>query len=70
MSITITTDVFCDGENCSAWVFGCCGPRTNAEAARKNAKREGWSITRKGEFCPECAREEAIHRAAMRDGVQ
>jgi hypothetical protein len=57
MSITISTDVFCDADGCGQWAHGITGARTNAPGARNNAKRlYGWSITRKGDFCPECAR--------------
>lgn len=54
MSLTISTDVFCDGPNCSQWVHGVTGPRTDAVAARIQAKREGWAITRKTDLCPDC----------------
>lgn len=54
MSITVTTDVFCDGEGCSQWTHGITGPRTAADEARKAARRAGWLITRRGDFCPDC----------------
>jgi len=58
MSITVSSDVFCDGDGCSIWVEGVTGPRSDAVNARKNAKRRyGWTITRNGDFCPPCAAE-------------
>ncbi len=58
MSITVSSDVFCDGEGCSAWAEGVTGPRVYPVKARKNAKKRfGWTITRKGDFCPACAAE-------------
>lgn len=54
MSIAITTDIFCDADDCGDWVSGVVGPRTNAQAARKAARRAGWSTTHKGDFCPCC----------------
>jgi hypothetical protein len=66
VSLTITTDVFCDGDDCSQWTFGVSGPRSDAKAARTNAKHAGWSITRRGDFCPECAKQERIYQEAMK----
>lgn len=65
MSITISTDVFCDGADCSQWVEGVTGPRTRAEDARKEAKRKGWWISRHGDFCPECVLEMEIQHEAI-----
>jgi hypothetical protein len=56
VSITVTTDIFCDGDDCSQWTHGAVSRRTAASAARKNARRAGWKITRKGDFCPECVK--------------
>jgi hypothetical protein len=58
VSITITTDVFCDG--CADWTHGTTGPSPNAREARRAAKRCGWARV-KGpgvemlDLCPECA---------------
>ena len=59
MSITITTDVFCD--RCeSNWIFGYVGTKVNKNAARESAKREGWSKVwnkqkeRWEDICPRC----------------
>lgn len=65
MSVTITTDIHCDGEGCDVWTRGTTGPRPGAHAARVAAQRAGWQITRKRDLCPACKREEAIHRLAM-----
>jgi hypothetical protein len=57
VSITISTDVFCDGDGCIHWVDGATGPRTKARAAREHARRHhGWTISRLGDFCPDCAK--------------
>lgn len=56
MNITITTDVFCDGDDCSDWTHGTCGARTDAKTARKQAKRAGWYIGRGIDLCPMCAK--------------
>lgn len=58
MSLTITTDVFCDKRGCGNWVDGITGPRTDAKAARAETRRHGWKITRAGDLCPHCAHEE------------
>ncbi len=60
MSLTISTDVFCDGPDCSDWAPGVTGPRTDARGAREEAKRVGWQIRRHGDFCPVCAARDFI----------
>lgn len=52
MSITITTDVFCDEEGCGWWIFGVVGKRTNASGARCNAGQQGWVHWGGKDFCP------------------
>ena len=57
MSITVTTDVFCDF--CDDWVFGTEGPRQNSTEARATAKRHGWEriLSYSGSYvdvCPKC----------------
>ena len=58
--ITVTTDVFCDGENCGVWVHGTTGPTAQARAPRAQAAREGWARVcqagRMVDLCPECAK--------------
>lgn len=62
MSIVVTTDVFCDGEDCGQWTHGCVGPTQNAKKARKNASRTGtgsreeapWGYKQGKDLCPEC----------------
>lgn len=34
MIIVISTDIFCDGDDCGNWVHGATGPRTNSKQAR------------------------------------
>jgi hypothetical protein len=58
MSITITTDVFCDG--CGIWVSGYCGVRPNSKKARQEARANGWKCESMGDFCPQC-REKLAH---------
>ena len=61
MSISITTDVFCDicGIN---WTFGAVGSKPNPQAARRNAKRQGWLRRRSpiggkmSDICRGCAK--------------
>lgn len=58
MSITITTDVFCDGggegSGCVGWVTGTTGPTAQAGKARQNARRSGWQCDSTGDWCPVC----------------
>lgn len=58
MSITISTDVFCDGfADCSQWIEGVTGPRSDVKSARKNAKRYGWKHRAGKDYCPACQTE-------------
>ena len=57
MSITITTDVFCD--ICGNWIFGVTGPRASARSARRRVKDNGWIRRRLPngkmiDVCPHC----------------
>lgn len=56
MSITITTDVFCD--ICSRWIHGVVGPTSDARAARRVAKTNGWTRRLRNskmiDVCPDC----------------
>lgn len=62
MSVTVTTDVFCDGVEpsgmlCQQWISGeVVGPRSDATGARKTAKRAGWvrSTANGRDYCPTC----------------
>lgn len=54
MSITISTDVFCDGEDCSQWTHGTTGPAPNAAKARKEARLSGWRYHKRKDYCPHC----------------
>ena len=58
MSITVTTDVFCD--LCGDWHSGVSGTKPQAKDARRSAKHFGW-IYKKDEvdgemqdICPKC----------------
>ena len=59
MSITVTSDVFCDV--CSQWVFGYVGPRMSHSKARRRAQGEGWKRIKIGgklqDVCPDCQEE-------------
>ena len=59
MSITITTDVFC--EMCTEWVFGAVGSEADIHAARRNAKKQGWFYIKHNGYmidvCPTCKQE-------------
>jgi hypothetical protein len=53
MSITVTTDVFCDHEDCLQWTFGAVGERVQARAARARARtEEGWTVREGLDICP------------------
>lgn len=60
MSITVTTDVFCDV--CNDWVEGVSGRDfADKENARKHAKQHGWIMMywdgKLIDLCPECQKE-------------
>ena len=77
MSITITTDVFCDC--CGEWTAGTTGPDQNSRGARELARMAGWIRTRdKSRFdgetvdlCPECQdkKHEEFCRRTYLEGV-
>lgn len=58
MSITISTDVFCD--ICSKWIHGGTGRKTNIRRARRKAKEAGWLRCaspfsgKMSDVCPSC----------------
>lgn len=54
MSITISTDVFCD--RCDNWTEGVsCATHGRTKAARKAARKKGWLCSSiEGDFCPDC----------------
>lgn len=53
MSITITTDVFCD--DCGMdWVHGITGNKPQRAEARRVARAAGWLCDRSGDYCPKC----------------
>lgn len=43
MSITITTDTFCDVRGCGHWTEGTTGRAVDKVGARAAAKAQGWS---------------------------
>lgn len=60
MSLLVTTDISCDGEDCLEWVSGYSGLRVNGEVARVQARQSGWmQIRHEGrmiDLCPDCYR--------------
>lgn len=62
MSLTYSTDVFCD--DCGNWTHGCI--RVSAITARRVARLEGWKCMKikNGwlDLCPECAPKRAKAR--------
>lgn len=60
MSVTVTTDVFCDG--CSRWAhYGCASVAQVAEA-QEGARRAGWTFNKAREAaCPECNGSKPTH---------
>lgn len=52
MSITVTTDVFCD--QCGDWVFGIASHKIENKKARLNAKKQGWLRIKNQDICPSC----------------
>ena len=57
MSITITTDVFCD--RCPMWVHGVTGSGSRSADARRVAKASGWTRRDGRDLCPDCVAETA-----------
>lgn len=56
MSLSVITDVFCDGAGCNAWTEGADAHPTHAQGvrARANARLAGW-VRRNGlDLCPYC----------------
>ncbi len=59
MSISVTTDIECDGANCPNVVEGIVNSRIDERRARQQAKRKGW-VWRRDEdgymvdLCPQC----------------
>jgi hypothetical protein len=57
MSVTVSTDIFCDGEGCIAWEHGVTGPRAYRREARLVVSSRGWKFTNdEGDLCPDCVR--------------
>lgn len=65
MSITITTDVFCD--KCNEWVFGATEGHARPKEARERARKAGWKRKRvEGrtfDLCPTCATIHGVEKA-------
>jgi len=53
VSLTITTDVFCDEPGCLQWTDGVVHGRSDARSARHQARAVGWRCDRTGDWCPE-----------------
>lgn len=54
MSFFISTDIFCDGEDCNEWVFGASGDKTKRRDANVQARCQGWTMVAEKHFCPAC----------------
>lgn len=54
MSFVITTDVFCDGENCGQWIHGVSTYQVAKNTAKRNARQNKWLITPSKHYCPYC----------------
>lgn len=71
MSITVTTDVFCD--ICSCWIHGISGiQQIDIRRSLKIAKTKGW-IRKKVEgklidVCPDCQEEDKYVRSLKGEG--
>lgn len=54
MSITLTTDVFCDG--CGTWEPNVTqtSERSRVRAARQLARQFGWVCSSHADWCPDC----------------
>lgn len=56
MSVTITTDIFCD--DCPIWTEGVAYGWPAVREAREHAKRNGWKYIKRGcvmvDLCPDC----------------
>lgn len=59
MSITISTDVFCE---CGQWIHGTTGPKPFPKRARATARQAGWGTVKRGrrmvDLCPTCLEDE------------
>jgi len=53
MSISVGTDVHCDG--CGAWIRGYIGVESARRAARREAREFGWTFRRNRDYCPDCS---------------
>lgn len=51
MSITVTTDVFCDYKDCERYC-GVSGKKLAARSARSEAKSQGWTRMDGKDYCP------------------
>lgn len=60
MSLSVTTDVFCDGPDCRRWQYGTQGRlRAEGREARRVVQREAGWVYRDGlDLCPACVRAE------------
>lgn len=71
MSITISTDVFCN--ICGNWIEGSCGPRPQVRQARRAAKKAGWLRCHSPfdgcliDACPGCVKEYSLPTTALRE---
>jgi len=56
MTLSVTVTLFCDGEDCPAWVDDVSGLRRSeaAAAAWLAAKLKGWERRDGRDLCPKC----------------
>ena len=55
MSFVITTDVFCDGDECSIWIEGVTGTKIRKTDAWSNSKSCGWVKVNGKHLCRNCS---------------
>lgn len=60
MSITVSTDIFCDKDGCGHWVYGVTGMRSDKNGAQAKARQQGWYCSTRRDLCPACAKAEAV----------
>jgi len=64
MSIVYTADVFCDGNDCSQWTNGVTGAKPPEKwRVRMQARAGRWVRVGGKDYCPACAKAQAIERA-------
>lgn len=71
MSLTISTDVFCD--LCCRWVHGTASDTKEARRARRNARLSGWAYKRidgrMKDLCKDCFTKFANESSRQSNGL-